>query len=615
MNASKPSNPPTTPDPSFHAPPVSRAALRALLLRAIEAKLGPILEHARPSGQFGTDPWIVRDQDVILTLTLLYQCEGGPHYRDPKLLEHIAAGGRYLRSRQDAKGMYPFDKKDGSNWGPIYMPWTYLRWVITYQLIAADLAPADRAVWAEGLQLGYNGIAAAELSSLSNIYPGPLTGHPPLKPGEVIPWIHNIPCHHATGLFLAGRLFNRPEWMQQARDYMQLVIAAQSEHGWWTEHSGPVVLYNRVYLEALGLYYQLSGDAGVLPALERGNRFHLNYIYPNGASIETVDERNPYPPLKVVKTEGGGPRYLPTHVGIHPGLFCTDAGRALLAHQLAIMAERDPAEIDSAEFLYLSLPENDAALAFTAAPARRFRMGTDALIAREDPWLVSLSAYCCPRTRNRFIQDRQNLVSIYHRDAGLIMGGGNTKLQPFWSTLTVGDTGLLTPIGATKDTNLAPDVPLAYTPEHCVIAEPVANQWTQRITAAGATVELAYTVVTPQSLRLSARLLQAAPDGRPAAVHLTFIRYEDSPVIFSDGTHAELNVSAWEKAGVTSLTHHAWQISLPAEARIKWPVLPHIPYTADGHADFKEGRLVVSLPLSSTAKPCELTLTIPAAIG
>jgi len=242
-------------------------------------------------------------------------------------------------------------------------------------------------------------------------------------------------------------------------------------------------------------------------------------------------------------------------------------------------------------------------------------MGVDALIDREDPWLLSLSAYCCPRTRNRFIQDRQNLVSIYHRDAGLIIGGGNTKLQPLWSTLTVGDTDLLTPVGASKDTNLAPDVPLAYTPEQCVIAEPASNQWTQRLSAAGATVELGYTVLTPQSLRLSARLIQAAPDDRPAAVHLTFIRYEDSPVAFSDGTQTELTAAAWEKSGVTSLQHHAWQLSLPAEARIKWPVLPHNPYTADGHADFKEGRLVVSLPMVSTGKPCELTLTVPSTSG
>jgi hypothetical protein len=598
--------------PGAGGAPAGREAVRAYLLRALEAKLGPILANARPSGQFGADPWIVRDQDVLLTLAVLYQCEGSSRYRDPQLLAQIAAGGRYLRARQDVAGRYAFDKKDGSNWGKVYMPWTYLRWMIAYQVMAADLAPADRAVWAEGLQLGYAGIAATEFTSRSGIYPGPLTGHPPLKPGEVIPWVHNIPCHHAAGLFVAGRHFGRPEWQEQARAYIQLVVAAQSAHGWWTEHSGPVVAYNRVYLEALGIYHALSGDAAVLPALERGNRFHLNYVYPNGAVIETVDERNPYEPLIPLRDPQGRTNYLPPHIGIHPGLYFTDSGRALFAHQFRLMADRNPAELDSAEYLHLFLPPTDAGFGFTAKPDRRFRMGGDALIAREEPWLVSLSAYCCPRTGNRFIQDRQNFISIWHRDAGLILGGGNTKLQPLWSTLTVGDTSLLTPIGAKRETNLAPEVALAYTPEQCVISEPAENRWTQRFTAAGAVAELTCAITSDRTLQLSATLVQAAPDGRPAAIHLTFLPYPGSPVGFSDGTLAEIAGTKWEKTGVTGLRHHTWQLALPATAGITCPVLPHNPYMSDGHAEPKEGRLVVTLPLTHTGRATELTLTVAA---
>ena len=603
--------PQPTPPSMPSALPLHRDAFRAHLLRALEAKLPGILATSRPTGQFGTEPWIVRDQDAILTLALLYHCEGGPHYKDPSLLAQIAAGGRYLRSRQDAKGMHPFDKKDHSNWGQIYMPWTYLRWIITYQLMAAELAPADRDVWVEGLTLGYTGIAATELSSRSNIYPGPLTGAPPLQPGEVRPWIHNIPCHHAAGLFIAGRQFGRPEWMQQARDFMQLVVAAQSPYGWWTEHRGPVVLYTRVYLEALGIYHALSGDDAVLPALARGDVFHLNYLYPNGQMIETVDERNPYGPLSAKHEPSGQVRYLPSGVPIHPGLYFTDAGRALLVHQWPLVAERDPAEVDSAELLYLFLPKDDAGFAFTATPDRRHRMGADALIAREDPWLLSFSAYCCARTPNRFIQDRQNLLSIYHRDSGLILGGGNTKLQPLWSTLTVGDPKLLTPIGAKRETNLAPDVPLSYTPDHCEITEPAPNRWTQRIRAAGAIAELSCEILSGTSLRIGAKLVQAAPDGRPAAVQLTFIPYPESPVTFSDGAQADIAAaSRWEKSGVTHVGHHNWQLSTPAEALISCPVLPHNPYTTDGHAEPTEGRLVVSLPLAAVGPGHSLTLSI-----
>lgn len=590
--------------------PLGRDQLRAFLQGALEAKLETILAHARPTGQFGTDPWIVRDQDAILTLTLLYQDEDGPHYHDAKLLDLIAAGGRFLKSRQDGKGMHRFDKKDGSYWGQIYMPWTYLRWIITYDLIKDELAPADQAIWAEALELGYGGIAATELSSASNIYPGPLPGRPPLAPGEVRPWIHNIPSHHATGLFVAGRVFNRPEWQQQARDYMQLVIAEQTEHGWWTEHIGPVVLYNRVYLEALGIYHALTGEKAVLPALERGNRYHLNYLYPNGAQIETVDERNPYPPLKIVTAGDGTVSYEPPHIVIHPGLYYTDAGRAFLAAQLTHLARRDPATIDGIEFLYLFLPAASDALNFTAVPTRRHSMGPDALVAREDPWIVSLSAYCCPRTPNRFIQDRQNLVSIYHRDTGLILGGGNTKLQPRWSTLTVGDVELVSPLGAKRDTNLAPEVAVAYTPESCAIAEPAPNRFTQSISAAGATIEWAHEIVSATQLRLSVRLVQAAPDGRAVATHLTFIPYLEHPVIINDEAPEQLTAGQWTRTGIATLAHHGWKLALPATAEVTWPVLPHNPYTDDGHAAHPEGRLVVSLSLDATQPAHELTLTV-----
>ncbi|MCF7688934.1 MAG: hypothetical protein K9M98_14060 [Cephaloticoccus sp.] len=585
---------------------LDRAALRAFLVSILESNLEATLAQARPDGRMGTDPWINRDQHDILPLTLLYLTDGSSIYRDPKILTIIAKGGSYLARMLDEKGMWRFDKKDGSYWGQIYTPWTYLRWIMTYQLIKDELPADELKFWQDGLLLGFSGIAETELNSRSNIYPGPLPGHPPLKPGEVIPWVHNIPSHHATGLFLAGQLFARPAWQQQARDFMQLVVAAQSPEGWWTEHVGPVVLYNRVYIEALGLYYALSGDRSVLPAIERGNRFHLNYVYPNGAMIETVDERNPYAPLTLKSAPNGTTLYLPKQVNIHPGLFYSDSGRALLAHQLPIVRTRDPNEIIDVDYLYYCLNTIEEELTFSASQDSRFRMGDDALIAREAPWVVSLSAYCAPRWPGRFIQDRQNLASIYHRDAGLILGGGNTKIQPLWSTMTVGDPSLLSPIGAKRETNLAPEVDVAYTPDACVLAESSPRSWKQTITTAGATAELAIAINDDTAITLSARLVTPAPDGRAVAAHLTFIPYLKSPLTFSDGSTVELDATAWEKSGLSKIGHHGWNLSLPVTAKVTWPVLPHNPYTDDGHADLDEGRLVVTLPLDHE----ELTLTL-----
>ena len=84
---------------------------RAYLVRSLVARGERILATIRPDGRMGTDPWIVRDQDGILTLALLYQTPGHSRHRDPELLASVAAAGRYLCSRQDSRGMYPFVKK------------------------------------------------------------------------------------------------------------------------------------------------------------------------------------------------------------------------------------------------------------------------------------------------------------------------------------------------------------------------------------------------------------------------------------------------------------------------------------------------------------------------
>ena len=82
-------------------------------------------------------------------------------------------------------------------------------------------------------------------------------------------------------------------------------------------------------------------------------------------------------------------------------------------------------------------------------------------------------------------------------------------------------------------------------------------------------------------------------------------------VTFSDGTHADIAAATlWEKSGVTAVGHHNWQLTVPAAARVACPVLPHNPYSTDGHAEATEGRLVVSLPLGAKEQRHSLTLSV-----
>src|SRR5688500_12630602 len=193
----------------------------------------------KQSGRFGSGIWIVTDQNVIYPLAAAwsYKHPDNPHYRSSELLDAIMAGGDALIADQDAKGQWEFRKKDGSTWGKIYMPWTYSRWARGYALIKDAMPPERRAKWEKALTLGYEGIAKQDLNH-----------------------VHNIPTHHAMGLYIAGKALNRPEWCAQATAFMKKVMATQDPAGFWSENKGPVVQYDFVYVDALGVYYAASGD-------------------------------------------------------------------------------------------------------------------------------------------------------------------------------------------------------------------------------------------------------------------------------------------------------------------------------------------------------------------
>ena len=73
--------------------------------------------------------------------------------------------------------------------------------------------PSDRrAKWEKGLLLGFEGIYKTE----------------PTKP------MQNIPVHNCMGLYLASKIFNKPQWEKAAVDYLHACVKAQSTRGRWS---------------------------------------------------------------------------------------------------------------------------------------------------------------------------------------------------------------------------------------------------------------------------------------------------------------------------------------------------------------------------------------------
>jgi len=535
-----------------------------------------ILDTQDPqTGRFGSKPWICNDQNVLLALAAAWSIKDdrNPWYHDPKLLNAIIAGGDALVDDQDPKGMWTFRKKDNSTWGQIYMPWTYSRWVRAYLLIKDAMPPDRRAKWDRGLLKGFEGISKTCLKS-----------------------VHNIPCHHAMGLYAAGLAFNREEWKKQAAEFMGRVVAAQSPDGWWSEHLGPVVSYNFVYSEALGVYYAMSGDEKVLEALRRAAIFHANLTYPDGSSVETVDERNPY------------------HAGVrvgNVGFSMTPEGRGFLLRQLSRLKEKEKkAAVDEAFLLYGKTGEGIPTMAGRDEHTWTSRDGK-IVVLRKKPWFVVASGYTAEVPQNRWIQDRQNFVSVFHDTAGLIVGGGNTKLQPYWSNFTIGDPSLLKHKSGDTNPNFIPPPELIHVPSSVKVT--VDETTVKAVLEYGKTsCEIEITCVDAKSLRICYRA--SGEWDRPVEGHITLLSHLNQELVTARGASVRLEPKpfTWsaEQLGPW-FRHGGWQLSVPDPARLMWPVQPHNPYKKDGSSTPAEGRLVLAFPLAQDKPECRVLLTAP----
>lgn len=550
---------------------------RQRLLGDLIGKVPGILKTYDPkTGRFGQGIWICQDQQAMYPLAVAYAtaAEGNPYHKDAKLLEVIMKAGDALIADMDAQGRWMFRKKDGSTWGLTHMPWTYSRWIRTFALVRDEMPAARREAWDKALTLGYTGIARGSM------------GH-----------VHNIPTHHAMGLYAAGKLFGRPEWCHQAAAFMAKVLAVQSDAGYWSEGGGPVVLYDFVYLDAVGTYYAMSGDRSVLPALARGARFHARFTYPSGQSVETIDQRNPY------------------HETIEPGnvgFTFSAEGRAYLAQQWKLLGGRLGEDLIASLVLYGEegpLPgarPADADDAFVLVEKGADRAAT----VRRSPWLVCLSAYTSPVAENRWHQDRQNFVSVWHQKSGLIVGGGNTKLQPGWSTFTVGDERALAHRPGDTRPKFLPQGTLYHVPSAAVLR--LKPEPGLELTYGP---ELCRVTVRAQDARsLVYEVECACRSGLPVAAHVTLLARPGTPLSTGAGRKLELGDKPLE-LGPAELggwvRHDAAVVRVPASATLRWPVLPHNPYRADGRATASEGRLAIRIPLSKAEPSQRVVLEIP----
>jgi hypothetical protein len=303
------------------------------------------------------------------------------------------------------------------------------------------LPESSRAKWEKGLKLGY--------SHIVNSCKGKGT--------------HNITALNASGLYLAGVLFDNKDWRDTAQNFMHRVCAKQTADGFWSEHYGPVVIYNTYYLEALGLYYSYSKDPVVLEALKRGAKFHSALLWQDGTSVSIIDERNAY-----AATRRSG----------NVGFTYTPEGRQYLLQQMGRHMRSNTAV--SGDYAAAMLWNGGQGVA-APPPASGSRYDShDKMfsVVHSGPYQWVLSSYCCPAYPVRWIMDRQTHVEIAIDGIGVIGSGGNTKMQPYFSTFTFGDPASFQPDYKNTDPDFINKTQLKYLPDSAKIN--------------GSTVELTY---------------------------------------------------------------------------------------------------------------------------
>ena len=500
--------------------------------RFITPPTGPIAPGAQPE-DLG---WIVTNQDIMYALATLFVEPDSPLHGDPEILEIAGRAGDAVRDFQDAEGKVEFIKPDGSKWGMTYMGWTNYAWLETWALLRDHLDDERRARWQDGLTLAHDG-QVQEISNRERL--------------------HNIPTWKAMSTWRAGDLIGRDDWKQVAEHYIEAAVKAQAPGGFWAEHGGPTTGYNRVYLHALGLYHIFSGDESVLPAIEAATDFHQTFTYPDGTDIKAIDGRTKYSPS--------------INVSALVSMTLVPRGRRYARYLLELpefgakVANATGSHITS---LYHHMREGDEAP--INLDEASFEKGYEdwAILKREGPWMGCLSAFVCPPTGSRWGQDRQQFLSLWHEDAGLLIGGGNSRNQPEWSTFVT--SGRFLP-----DTGEIADgaVTLTYRDSMC-------------------TIDL--------QLDDDAAVIETAIETGSAISHLTV------PLGSGEQITAEAGPSAVTGDGVVrwgaremgrSLTMRGFRITLPDGAGLLWPTVPFNPYAIDGSAGHGSETAVLSAPV------------------
>lgn len=393
-----------------------------------------------------------------------------------------------------------------------------------------------------------------------------------------------FPGNHATwhGLLVyrAGCHFERPEWVEFAEQFFATwILPTQRPDGVWPEGEGIVVDYSMVTAQAVSLYAEFSDHPGARASMARALGFFLAFQLPDGSSAVVADGRMRYRPRPML--------FFP------PGFLRDPAGRRLCL---------DRVRGGLRDLVATGIEDNGAqGLAFYGAFVQTLMdwqdVSTATLVevpqelpsARLDggPWTALLGWQLTPEVANRFILDSQNFIEVYHADSGYLIGGGNSKYMPRFSTLRRTGAGR------------------AYIPEAARCVRRRSTEIVALYEFGADQVEVALNL-DGDDLNIRFRLLTSATN-LEAGLMLPLVAGEEigaGDQSFTVSPTSLINHTFSERAPRLSLRGRVFEA--PVGARLEYPLVPHNPYTQTGLP--AAGAYVARLSLALTQDDLEITI-------
>ena len=531
------------------------------------------------TGRFALAGWIPEYLEVIYPLAYLATSKEPQtaYTGDMQLINAAMKGGDALRDSQYEDGTVEFLKQDGSSWGRIYPHKLLTAWLETYALLKDRLDADRRGRWEKGLNLMVEGTHQQILGKRN---PRLFSGI--FRNDEVI-WgwgnfeVNSLSIWDGLNVFRAGQIFERKEWQQNGQRMIHSALETLDPASFfWPEFGGPSPSQQIEYLQAIGLYYEHSGDLAVVPYMERGLEFQIKYVYPDGSLVETLDGRARYssdPPAAA-----------------HFVFSQLEEGRRFAKFLVAQLMRRGTM-LPLSSSLLLNLRyyhEGDESKLPTEKKSYNLNSGAKATVRRKAPWFYALSGFTTPTTRNRWGLDRQNFVSVWHEGVGLIIGGGNSKGQSEWSNFIFPRAGRLAYIpsgGEVRENQLV----LSYEDKKASLEVSPGSKTELKLKAA---------LLDPTSAATGQLLLHLKAGNTCKTAAGGVLSLSDRPI----------EIRAEDAGGWVEF--EGWRINLPAGSKVNFPSYPFDPEARDTRAPLSEARGILSYPLNSTVPKTEFTITV-----